>query len=66
MWSAAEATQQTADDLLALLAESGGAILSTDALTPDEIQDARARGTLYVNGSGLGFVLWKNGYGARR
>ena len=61
MWGAAEMAQQTADDLLALLAVTGGAILSTDSLTPEEIQDARARGTMYVNGSWLGFVLVQNG-----
>lgn len=62
MWCAAEAAQQTAGDLLAMLAIRGGAILSTDALTPEEIQDARERGMLYVNGSGLGFVLQTSGH----
>lgn len=66
MWGAADAVTQTAADLLAMLAAGGGAILSTDALTPDEIQDARARGLLYVDGSGLGFALVGNECGVRR
>jgi hypothetical protein len=38
------------------LAEQGGVIVPTSALTPEEVAEARADGRLYVDDEGYGYV----------
>lgn len=48
---------KSADELLARLAENGGAIVSSSACSAMEIADAQVRGDFYVDEGGLGYVL---------
>jgi hypothetical protein len=50
----------TSDELLEALARNGGVVVSTSTLTAIGIAQARACGRMYVNASGLGFVLLQN------
>jgi hypothetical protein len=45
------------EDFLMRLASEGGHIVSTNALTPEQINTARAESRMYVNEDGFGFVL---------
>lgn len=46
----------TINDLLALLAEYGGAIVSSNDEKPEWIEQARAGGRMYVDDNNLGYI----------